>query len=238
MVSIQSATFGDEFSSTNVLKSLQDKLAGGGAIDMTVDSSIIPLLDRATGVGATELSGPERQDVKALAEDVCGPSDQTCLDIKTQEFAEKKMKEKAEAGINSANIVKGRRLTVTYTDANGQTRTAKIPEGQKFALGEKAGKPDPSFDYEAAMSPWKGMAASIWAVIGTAVVTFLYVSSIVITLVTYTEYGRRYLTIAMTALSAVLPLSGFGLSFFAPAIAEFVRANAIVSAKVAAEEGT
>jgi hypothetical protein len=235
MVSIQSATFGDEFSSTNVLKSLQDQLASGGAIDMTVDSSIIPLIDRASGVGATELTGPERKDVKALAEDVCGPSDQTCLDIKTQEFADKKLKEKAESGINSANIVKGRRLTVTYTDASGQTRTAKIPEGQKFALGEKAGKPDPTFDYEAAMSPWKQMAGSIWAVIGTALMTFLYVSSIVITLSTYTEYGIRYLTIAMTALSAFIPLSGFGLSFFAPAIAEFVRANGIVSAKAQAE---
>jgi hypothetical protein len=42
----------------------------------------------------------------------------------------------------------------------------------------------------------------------------------------------------MTALSAVLPLSGFGLSFFAPAIAEFIRANGIVTAKVAAEEGS
>jgi hypothetical protein len=237
MVSIQSATFGDEFSSTNVLKSLQDKLASGGAIDMTVDSSIIPLVDRATGVGATELSGPERQDVKALAEDVCGPSDQTCLDIKTQEFAEKKMKEKAEAGINSANIVKGRRLTVTYTDANGQPRTAKIPEGQKFALGEKAGAPDASFDYEAATSPMRGLAMSIWAVVGTTIVTFLYVSSIVITLSTYAEYGRKLLTIAMTAIAAFVPLSGFGLSFFAPAIAEFVRANGIISAKVAAEEG-
>jgi hypothetical protein len=235
MVSIQSATFGDEFSSTNVLKSLQDQLASGGAIDMTVDSSIIPLIDQASGVGTTELSGPERQDVKALAEDVCGPSDQTCLDIKTQEFAEKKMKEKAEAGINSANIVKGRRLTVTYTDASGQTRTAKIPEGQKFALGEKAGKPDPGFDYEAAMSPWKQMAGSIWAVVGTTILTFLYVSSIVITLSTFTEYGIRYLTILMTALSAFIPLSGFGLSFFAPWISEFVRANGILQAKVKAE---
>jgi hypothetical protein len=238
MVSIQSASFGDDFASTNVLKSLQDKLASGGAIDMTVDSSIIPLVDRASGVGTTTLSGPEQAEVKALAEDVCGPSDQTCLDIKTQEFAEKKTKEKETANINSANIVKGRRLTVTYTDANGQTRTAKIPEGQKFALGEKAGEPDPGFDYESAMSPWKNLAASIWAVIGTAVLTFLYVSSIVITLTTYTEYGMRYVTIAMTALSAVLPLSGFGLSFFAPAIAEFIRANGIVTAKVAAEEGS
>jgi hypothetical protein len=41
----------------------------------------------------------------------------------------------------------------------------------------------------------------------------------------------------MTAIAAFVPLSGFGLSFFAPAIAEFVRANAILSAKVAAEEG-
>ena len=235
MVSIQSATFGDDFSSTNVLKSLQDTLASGGAIDMTVDSSIIPLIDRASGVGTTELSGPERKEVQALAEDVCGPSDQTCLDIKIQEFADKKTKEKESANINSANIVKGRRLTVTYTDASGQTRTAKIPEGQKFALGEKAGAPDPSFDYEAAMSPWKNLAASIWAVIGTALLTFLYVSSIVITLTTFTEYGMRYVTIAMTAISAFIPLSGFGLSFFAPAIAEFVRSNGIIQVKMEAE---
>ena len=236
MVVIQSASFGDEYSSTNVLKSLQDKLAAGsGAIDLTVDSSIIPVLDKATGGGTIALSGPEQEEVKGKAEEVCGPSDQTCLELKTQEFARLKLKEKETTDINAANIIKGRRLTVTYTDASGQSRTAQIPEGQKFELGEKAGAPDPGFDYAAAASPWKQMAGSIWAIIGTALTTFLYVSSIVITLTTFTEYGMRYVTIAMTAISALLPLSGFGLSFFAPAIMEFIRSNAILQAKLEAE---
>lgn len=233
MVVINSASFGDEFSSTDVLKSLQDKLKESGSIDVDVDSSLIPILERTTGGGTTSLSGPEQDEVKNKAAEICGPSDQTCIEIKTQELAQQKLKEKETSNVNAANIIKGRRLTVKYTDETGQERTAVIPEGQKFALGAAA-KADPGFDYEAATSPWKQVFSSVWGIIGTTLTTFLYVSSILITWITYTEYGNRALQIVVTVISALIPLSGFGLSFFGPMLAEYFRGERILRQKVPA----
>lgn len=230
MVVINSATFGDEFSNTDVLKSLQDKLTDSGAVDVNVDSSLIPLLDRTTGAGATSLTGPEQDDVKQQAAQICGPSDQTCLEIKTQELAQAKLKEKATSEVNAANIVKGRRLTVKYTDETGE-HTVIVPEGQKFALGEAA-KPDPGFDYEAAMSPWKQFFSSIWGIIGTALMSFLYASSVIITWMTFSEFGNRILTIAMTAISVFIPLSGFGLSFVGAMAPSYFSGDQILRARI------
>jgi len=231
MVVISSATFGDEFSSTNVLKTLQDKLSSSGAIDMDVDSSLIPFLSSS---GTVKLSDDEKEDVKNQASQICGPSDQTCLEIKTQELAQQKLKEKEKESVNSANIIKGRRLTVKYTDETGE-HTVIVPEGQKFALGAAA-QPDPGFDYEAAMSPWKQAAGSVWAVIGTALTTFLYVSSIIITWVTFTEFGNRVLTIAMTAVSVFIPLSGFGLSFLGAAAPAYFSGDKILRERISGQQ--
>lgn len=231
MVVIQSATFGDEFSNTDVLKSLQDKLSASGSIDVDVDSSLIPILDKATGAGSQSLTDAEKAEVKGQAEQICGPSDQTCLEIKTQELAQAKLKEKATESVNAANIVKGRRLTVKYIDESGQERTAVVPEGQKFALGAAA-KPDPGFDYEAAMSPWKQFFTSVWGVIGTTLTTFLYASSIIITWMTFSEFGNRILTIAMTAVAVFIPLSGFGLSFAGAMFPSYFSGDQILRARI------
>ena len=232
MVVIKSATFGDEFSSTNVLKSLQDKLGESGAIDVEVDSSLIPFLDKSTTV---KLDDQEKEDIKNQAAQICGPNDQTCLEIKSQELAQQRLKAKESETVNAANIIKGRRLTVKYTDETGQERTVVVPEGQKFALGEAA-KADPGFDYEAAASPWKQLFSSVWAIIGTTLTTFLYVSSIIITWMTFSEFGNKILTIAMTAVSVFIPLSGFGLSFLGAAAPSYFRGDSELRARFSAQK--
>jgi hypothetical protein len=227
MVVINSATFGDEYSSTDVLKTLQDKLSASGSIDVSVDSSLIPSVTTGETV---RLDGPEQEDVKNQAVDICGPSDQTCIEIKSQELAQQKLKEKESQTINSGNIIKGRRLTVKYKDETGE-HTVIIPEGQTFALGADA-KPDPGFDYEAATSPWKQLFSSVWGIIGTALTTFLYASSIIITWMTFSEFGNRALTIAMTAVSVFIPLSGFGLSFIGAAAPSYFSGDKILRARI------
>lgn len=212
MVVLKSATFGDEFSNTDVLKSLQEKVTESGSIDVDVDSSLIPLLDKATGAGVTALSDDEKRDIKGQAEQICGPNDQTCLEIKTQELAQARLKEKQTESITAANIIKGRRLTVKYVDETGE-RTAVIPEGQKFALGEAGGAPDPNFDWEAATSPWRQFFSSIWGIIGTALTTFLYATSLIITWMTFSELGNTVAKVIAMLIAVFIPLSGFGVSF-------------------------
>lgn len=231
MVVIKSATFGDEYSNTNVLKTLQDKLSSSGGIDVTVDSSLIPFVSTSDTVS---LAGPEKEDIKNQAAQICGPNDQTCLEIKSQELARQKLKEKETETVNAASIVKGRRLTVNYTDETGD-HTVVVPEGQTFALGAAA-KPDPGFDYEAAASPWKKMVSSVWGIIGTALTTFLYATSIIITWMTFSEFGNRVLTIGMTAVSVFIPLSGFGLSFLGAALPSYFGGDRILRARISAQK--
>ena len=234
MVVIKSATFGDEFSNTNVLKTLQDKLEESGSIKVPVDSSLIPVVTRTTGAGSVSLTTQEQADAKAQAAQICGPSDQTCLEIKTQELAQQKLKEKEQADITTANIVKGRRLTVTYTDASGKERTAIIPEGQTFALGAEANA-DPGFDYEAASSPWRSFGSNLWGIVGTTVTTFLYATSLVITWMTFSEFGNKVFTIIAMAIAVFIPLSGFGLSFFGAMFPEYFRGDRILRARISGE---
>jgi len=234
MVVINSATFGDEFSSTDVLKSLQDKLASSGSIKVPVDSSLIPVVTRTTGAGTVTLTNQEQTDIKDKAAEICGPSDQTCLEIKTQELAQQKLKEKETETIASANIVKGRRLTVTYTDENGKQQTAIIPEGQTFALGADA-KPDPSFDYDAATSPWRQAISSVWGIVGTSVVAFLYATSLIITWMTFTELGNKIVRVIAMAVAVFLPMSGFGLSFAGAMFPEYFRGDRLLRARISKE---
>lgn len=234
MVVIKSATFGDEFSNTNVLKTLQDKLAEAGSIKVPVDSSLIPVVTRTTGAGSVSLTTQEQADAKAQAAEICGPSDQTCLEIKTQELAQQKLKEKEQADISAANIVKGRRLTVTYTDETGKEQTAVIPEGQTFALGADA-KPDPGFDYEAATSPWRSFFSSIWGVVGTALTTFLYATSLIITWMTFSELGNTVAKVIAMLIAVFIPLSGFGVSFVGAMFPEYFRGDRMLRARISKE---
>lgn len=228
MVVVTSATFGDEFTRTDVLKSIQDKIAKDGAISIPVDSSILPIKAKALGA-ETKLEPDEQEEIKETAAQMCGAADQVCLELKMQELAQQKLKDKAAQTVNSGNIVKGRRLTVTYTDASGKTQTAVIPEGQTFELGElkkaEPGKADPNFDWEAATSPYRELFSSWWMILGTIILTFFYVTSIIITWMTYIKHNTRLMAAGMTAIAVFIPYSGFGLAFLAGALPGFIETD-------------
>jgi uncharacterized membrane protein len=227
---IKSAKFGDEFSSTDVTQTLQDAYKSKGTISVDVDSSLIPVLARATGRGAVTLTAAERDAIKEEAANQCGAADQTCLEIKTQEMAQSKLKDKEASTINSANIVKGRRGTFEVI-VNGKPQTIVVPEGQKFELGSLAPKPaSKPIRLGELTSPWTSLFSSVWAVVGTSVLTFLYVTSIIITWMTYIKRGNRYLAIGMTIIAICIPLSGFGLSFLVPAASEAFKVTMAQSA--------
>jgi len=234
---IKSAKFGDEFSFTDVSQSLQDALKTSGSVAVDVDSSLIPLAARATGRGAIILKTEEQEEIKQTAADMCGASDQTCIEIKTQELAQAKLKEKEASGVNAANIVKGRRLTAEYT-VNGQPMTAVIPEGQKFELGSLANPEAPkrSFKPSDITDPWAPLVSSFLGIFGTSIFTFLYASSIIITWMTFVKYGNKMVAAGLTIVSAVFPMSGFGLSFFSSFIAEYFRVDKLQRLKAVVPE--
>jgi hypothetical protein len=234
MVAILSAKFGDETSSTDVRKTLEDRIKKDGRdFSIPVDSSIVPVYARLTGAGKVSLTDDEKNEINGMAESICGgTSDQVCMEIKIQELSASKLQDKEKASNRSIDIVKGRRLTVTYRDESGRTQTVMIPEGQTFSMTGNV-KPDPGFDYEAALSPYKDMANQIWGIIGASVLAFLYVASIVITWVTYREYNNLVLRIAMTAIAVFIPIiGGLGVSTFPVAIAAFLRVEKIAREKV------
>ena len=235
---IKSAKFGDEFSFTDVSQSLQDKLKAEGNVAVDVDSSLIPFAARASGVGTIKLTQDEEAEIKQTAADMCGSADQVCLEIKTQELAQTELKKKEASNVNSANIVKGRRLTAEYT-INGKPMTVVIPEGQKFELGDlpssPSAKPKP-FRPEDLSDPWKPFLTSFIGIFGTSIFTFLYVTSIIITWMTYVKYGSKLFAIGLTGLAALFPMSGYGLAFFGPAIAEYFRVDKALRVKLTTPE--
>jgi hypothetical protein len=235
---IKSAKFGDEFTSTDVTQTFVDAYKANGAISVDVDSSLIPILARATGRGAVTLTAAERDAIKEEAANQCGSADQTCLEIKTQEMAQSKLKDKEASTINSANIVKGRRGTFEVI-VNGKPQTIVVPEGQKFELGDlpssPSAKPKP-FRPEDISDPWKPFLTSFIGIFGTSIFTFLYATSIIITWMTYVKYGSKLFAIGLTAVAAIFPMSGYGLAFFGPAIAEYFRVDKALRVKLTTPE--
>lgn len=225
MVVIKSAKFGDEFDTTDVSKTLADKVKDG-AIDIYVDSGIIPFVDKATGVKTTKLTDDDKREIKDTVAEMCGPTDQVCMTIKQQELMDARLKQKeATKTTSTTQVIKGRKLTVTYTDASGATRTAIIPEGQQFQVGD-LGKRNPTPEpVDTRPSAASQIFSSVWGVVGTTVLTFLYASSIIITWMTFIKYGSKLVAAGMVAVSVFIPFSGFGLSFFGPFLAEYFRVD-------------
>lgn len=235
MVKVLKASFGDEYGNTDVLKTLNDKVKDD-AIDIYVDSSIIPFIDTISGAKSTKLSDDEKTEVNTLAEQMCGPTDQICLEIKREELAASLLKKKEATKTSStAQIIKGRRLTVEYEDANGERRKAIVPEGQQFQVG-KLGKEEAAAPVETETPAWQKIFSSWWGILGTFLMTFLYVASIIITWMTFVRYGSKILAGGMVAVSVFIPYSGFGLSFFGPFIAEYFRVDKMARLKAVVPE--
>jgi hypothetical protein len=234
---IKSAKFGDEFSFTDVTKTVKDNIKSDGSISLDVDSSLIPVAARATGRGAVALSTEEQAEIKQIAADMCGAADQTCLEIKTQQLADTKLKEKEASTVNSANIIKGQRATFDYT-INGKPMTAIVPAGQKFELGALTESTPASqpFRVSDVASPWTAFFSSFIGIFGTSIFTFLYATSIIITWMTFVKYGSKLFAIGMTAVAAVFPMTGYGLAFFGPAIAEYFRVDKALRIKLTTPE--
>lgn len=210
-VSIVSARFGDERSDTDVTDSLTKKITGG-KLAVPVNSSLIPIVQVG---GRATLTSTDQQEIQEKAEKACGGNDTGCVEMKKQEFARQALEKKKDQLASTANVVKGRKLTVTMK-VDGKQKVFVIPEGQEFKLTEKELGKRKLVDAE-------GKSGKSWFTMGDAtaqalkagtiiLLTFGYVFTVVATYRVFAKAGYEYLTYAATAVAAFIPYSGIWIT--------------------------
>ena len=130
---IQQATWGDENAATDITKSLQDK-AKQGYLDLIADNTLVPAVDLLTGSQDVVLTDEEKTEINKKATEICGSaSDEKCINFNKNQFESGLLQKKVAEKQSSANIITGRRLTLTYkNEENGRPITVAIPDGQKL----------------------------------------------------------------------------------------------------------
>jgi hypothetical protein len=231
-VTIQSAYFGDEVSSRNVTDSINSRIRGGQT-EIPVNSSIIPLLQVG---GVITLTDDEKKTIQKQAEEECrGGADQNCVTNMKQTLTRQRLQAKETENVAStANIVKGRRLTVKVKDEKGATSEFVIPEGQDFKpdVAVRAAKGEPAkreavAPVDLSKKPFQlpslsGTLLKV-ATIGSAMIgTFLYVFSIMLTYRAFLDASyTKAIVLAFTALAAFVPGSGYVIVFLYNFVPEY-----------------
>jgi hypothetical protein len=221
MAYIKSAYLGDERSAQNVTDSLSTKIEGG-KLKTIANSSLLPMFQVG---GKITLSDADEEDIKTEAEKQCGAgNDSQCLDTMQSKLRRSKLEEKEREKQSSAYLVKGRRLTVTYVDTNGEEKTMIVPEGQEIALDglrelEKPIAPGqlPTFKPTWEFPSLTGTALEAVKITGILLGVFFYVFSVIATYRTLIQAGFTWIGYAGTAAAAFIPYSGYliMLVFFA-----------------------
>jgi hypothetical protein len=143
---INQATWGDESSATNITASLQ-KQASGGYLDTRASNSLVPAIDLSGSTSTETLTDKDKEDITRQAVSLCASaSDQKCIAFQKNQLETALLQQKIAEKQSSANIVTGRRLTLTYTDTGtGVQKTVAIPDGQAVKFGTPPTFQMPSF---------------------------------------------------------------------------------------------
>lgn len=203
---IKRATFGDETSTTDVTSTLVNDLDANGYVKVTADQTLIPMFDWKAPK-KVNLDRREQQFAEDIAVKECGgASNKSCVELRKQQKMALMLKEKEGKATASDKIVKGRRLTVTYVDENGQEKTAVVPDGNEFQAGDPK-KKGTGFSLAGTIGTLIGLGAMIVAIFG-------WVYSVVATYRTILEAGYiKWVVYAATAAAIFIPYSGFFIMF-------------------------
>jgi len=214
---INQATWGDETATTDITQSMQDK-ANPGYLDLVADNTLVPALDLLSGSKNVTLSDSEKADIKTQATNICGSaSDDKCIKFQTNQLESASLQKKVAEQQSSANIITGRRLTLTYTDdQTGQQRTVAIPDGQKVKFGTAPTVKLPDF------TPSGTVLASL-SVVSQIVMTLLYVFSIGATYRLLILTGHTIVAYVLTAIAIVIPYSGLIMTPIALGIFKYME---------------
>jgi hypothetical protein len=199
---INQATWGDENAATDITTAMQEK-AKPGYLDLVADNTLVPALDLLSGSKDVSLSDSEKEDIKKAATSLCGTaSDTKCITFQTNQLESSILQKKVAEQQSSANIITGRRLTLTYTDdQTGQKKTVAIPDGQKVKFGTPPTYAMPDF------TPSNTILGAL-GVVGKVMLTLLYAFSIAATYRLLIMTDHTIVAYVLTALAIVVPYSG------------------------------
>jgi hypothetical protein len=224
---IQQATWGDEGYTTDITKSMQEK-AKQGYLDLVADNTLVPALDLLTGSQDVVLTDEEKTEIKKKATEICGSaSDEKCINFNKNQFESSLLQKKVAEKQSSANIITGRRLTLTYkNEENGRPITVAIPDGQKVVAGKK---PEYQMPDVSNFTPSNTILEAL-GLVGKFMLTMLWVFSIAVTYHLLILTGNTITAYVLTAISIVVPYSGLLLT--PVALAYFKYRDSKASVKV------
>ena len=206
-ITIKSATWGDETAATDITDSIVKK-AKDGYLDLVANGSLVPAIDLSLGDKDVSLSDSEKQDAKDAAIKICrGAQDKKCMDFNQSQLESSMVQKKIAEKQSSANIVSGRRLTLTYIDSTGNERTVAIPDGQAVKVGEKPTSAPIKLPDTFSEGTW-GLLTSIAKVAFTILMTLLWVFSIVAPYRLLILEDKVITAYILTAVAILIPYSG------------------------------
>lgn len=207
MAYIESAFLGDEKAMRNVTKVLGSKILGT-SIDVDVNEKLIPPL---TVADKTELTAAEERKIREAASKQCNGNDQECITAKEAQLRQEVLAAKERQGNSSANVIKGRRLTVNIIDENGKRRRVIIPDGQKFKM-DNISISDPRKPMQL---PTMEYVQNQFKLLGSlSLSTFVYVFSIVLTFTVFSSVmGTPLFAIPLVVIAVFIPFSGYIMVF-------------------------
>jgi hypothetical protein len=201
---IKSATWGDERSSTDVTQSMVDK-AKSGYLDFVADNTIVPVFD-IFGSKTVTLDDNDNQTIKSQAISACNnnAADTKCIEFQTNQLETQFLQKKTAEAQSSANIITGRRLTLTIIDDNGMEKVLAVPDGQKVQIGDK-----PKVTMPETFSG--GTSTLLWGIIKILIsmsLTLLWVFSIAAPYRIFVLEGKLMTAYILTGLAILIPYSG------------------------------
>ena len=204
-ITIKRATWGDEKGTTDITSSMVEK-AKPGYLDVVADNKLVPAVDLLTGTKDVSIDDSEMNVIKKDAVKNCGGAqDQKCIDYQVNMMQSSVLQKKVAESQSSANIVTGRRLTLTYIDDKGVERQTAIPDGQQVKFGEK---PKSSWSFSSiSWSMFTGVGTSFFY-IAMVVLGVVHVYAVASTYRTFAEMGLTTAKVVLTAIAAIIPLSG------------------------------
>lgn len=206
MAYIESAYYGDEKAVRKVTKILENKILGTD-IDVDVNEQLIPPFEEAA---ETSLTSRDERKIREAAAKQCGGNDQECITAKEAQLRQETLATKTRQANSSANVIKGRRLTVNIIDENGNRRRIIVPDGQKFKMS-KITVNDPRKEFEV---PTMEYLQKQFKMLGTLTLeTFVYVFGIVLTFTVFSIELTPLFAIPLVVISVFIPFSGYIMVF-------------------------
>jgi hypothetical protein len=172
---------------------------------VTADEKLIPPIE--TPMSSTiKLSAGEEAQITKDAEAQCGPSDQQCLEFNKNRLRQAKLKDKEVSKQSSANVIKGRRLTLIL-NRDGKRVKVEVPDGNKYALENIVGEITKTGDLK--LPTKESLIVRVSAYLGSIIGLTIYLLGILIPYVFFLSEGWSKPASIGMALLGVIPYFGY-----------------------------